>query len=93
MLVTGRAGLTGGAGSVNPTDALSKGRLVFAGVQSAASSTGLITIARIQFKVIGGHGASTTTATALGALLGTPATGSFSYRPYTALGEGTLQVP
>src|SRR5215831_4478922 len=84
---------TGGAGSVNPTDALTKGKLIFSGVQSAANSTGLITIARIQFKVIGAHGRSTTTASALGTLLGTPATGSFSYGSYTAVSEGTLQVP
>jgi len=82
----------GGAGSVNPTDAAT-GKLVCSGVQSDNNSTGLITIARIQFKVKGASGSATTTATALGTLLGTAATGSFSYGAYTAVVEGTVQAP
>ena len=81
-----------GAGSVNPTD-VARGTLVFSGVQSSAGQTGLISIARIQFKVVGTSGRTTATTTALGALLGTPATGSFSYGPYTVIVEDTLQVP
>jgi hypothetical protein len=81
-----------GAGSVNPTDA-ARGKLVFNGVQSAASTTGLITIARIQFKVVGASGRTASTVTTLGTLLGTPATGSFSYGPYTSVAEDTLHVP
>jgi len=82
----------GGAGSVNPTDR-ERGKLVFSGVQAASGSTGLITIARVQFKVVGASGSRATTVTALGPLLGTAATGSFSYRPYTAVVEGTIQAP
>jgi PKD repeat protein len=82
----------GGAGSVNPTDR-DRGKLVFSGVQAASGSTGLITIARVQFKVVGSSGSRATTVTALGPLLGTAATGSFSYRPYTAVVEGTIQAP
>ena len=83
---------SGGAGSVNPTDQ-ARGKLIFSGVQNTSSNTGLITIARIQFKVIGAHGARATTSTALGSLIGTPATGSFSYRPYTGIVEGTITSP
>jgi len=83
----------GAAGSVNPTDALSRGKLVFNGVQAPSFSTGLITIATIKFKVIGASGATTTTTTALGTLLGTGATGSFSYGSYTAVVEGTVHAP
>ena len=83
---------TGAAGSVNPTDA-SRGKLVFNGVQSSASSTGVITIARIQFKVIGASGRSSAITTALGTLLGTPSTGSFSYGPYTVIVEDVLRAP
>jgi hypothetical protein len=83
----------GSAGSVNPTDALTHGKLLFSGIQSVSGSTGVITIARIQFKVIGGSGATTSTATSLGTLLGTPATGSFSYGAYTQVVEGSLRAP
>jgi PKD repeat protein len=82
----------GGAGSVNPTDR-ERGKLVFAGVQSPSYSTGVMTIARIQFKVVGASGARASTVTALGALVGTSATGSFGYRLYTSVVEGTVTAP
>jgi PKD repeat protein len=82
----------GGAGSVNPTDQ-ARGKLIFSGVQNSLGNTGLITIARIQFKVIGAHGSQAGTTTALGSLIGTPATGSFGYRPYTTVVEGTVTAP
>jgi len=83
----------GGAGSVNPTDALSRGTLLFSGVQPAGGSTGVITIATIKFKVIGAPGHATTTATTLGLLLGASSTGSFSYGTLTAVREGTFVFP
>jgi len=82
----------GGAGSVNPTDA-SRGKLLFNGVQGSTNNSGLVTIATIKFKVVGAPGTATSTRTALGPLLGTPATGSFSYGPLTAIQEGSLTVP
>jgi len=83
----------GGAGSVNPTDANTLGKLIFSGVQPAAHSTGLITVAVIQFKVIGASGSSTTTRTAVGPLLGTAATGGFNYRSKTDVNEGSISSP
>ena len=82
----------GGAGAVNPTDA-SRGKLTFNGVQGTSNNGGVITIATIKFKVVGGPGAATSTRTALGLLLGTPATGSFSYGGLTTVQEGSLSVP
>jgi PKD repeat protein len=82
-----------GLGQVDPTHAFSTGTLSFSSTQSAAHSTGVIAIATIQFKVIGPHGATTTTTTALGPLLGTAATGFFSYGTQTTLVEATLQIP
>ncbi len=83
----------GGAGSVNPTDANSQGKLIFSGVQPAAQSTGVITIAVIRFKVIGASGSLSTTRTALGPLLGTAATGGFNYRSKTDVNEGSISSP
>jgi len=82
----------GGAGSVNPTD-VARGTLLFNGVQGSSNNGGVVTIATIKFKVVGAPGAATSTRTALGPLLGTPATGSFSYGPLTAIQEGSLTVP
>jgi len=82
----------GGAGSVNPTNA-GQGKLLFHGVQNYLGNTGLITIALVKFRVIGAHGSQTSTTTALGSLVGTSATGSFGYRPYTAVVEGTVTAP
>ncbi len=83
----------GGGGSVNPTDAISRGVLVFSGTQSVSASTGVVPIATIRFKVIGASGASSQTTTALGPLIGTGATGSFSYGSRTAVVEGGVQAP
>jgi PKD repeat protein len=81
-----------GGGSVNPTDAGS-GLLAFNGTQSSAANSGLVPIATIRFKVIGSSGAGTQTTTALGPLLGTAATGSFSYGSRTAVVESGVQAP
>jgi PKD repeat protein len=83
---------SGSAGSVNPTDA-ARGKLLFNGVQGSANNSGLLTIATIRFKAVGGPGSATSTRTALGPLLGTAATGSFSYGAFTAVQEGSLTVP
>ena len=83
----------GGFGSVNPTFALSQGRLEFTGTQPAGNSTGLIVIATVRFKVIGSPGSSTTTTTSLGNLIGTAATGSYNYRSKTATQEATITAP
>jgi hypothetical protein len=82
-----------GGGSVNPTDAVSHGVLAFTGVQSSSANSGVVPIATIRFKVIGSSGATTQTATSLGPLLGTTATGSFSYGSRTAVVEGGVQAP
>jgi hypothetical protein len=52
-----------------------------------------VTLATIRFRVIGTSGRSTTTATRLGPLIGSAATGFFSYTSVTSVQEGTLQVP
>lgn len=82
-----------GGGSVNPTDALARGTLVFNGTQSPSANSGVVPIATIRFKVIGAPGSSSQTRTALGALLGTAATGTFSYGSRTAVVEGGVQAP
>lgn len=80
-----------GTGTVNPTEALN-GKLRFSGRQGAANSTAVVTIATVRFKVVGSTGARTTTATALGPLLGTSATGGFNYRAATAIQEASYTV-
>jgi PKD repeat protein len=83
----------GAGGSVNPTNA-ANGRLVFSGVQSATqNNSGVVTIARVRFQVIGTPGAATTTLSAVGSLLSTSALGAFNYRPRTAIQEGTFVTP
>lgn len=84
----------GGAGVVNPTDALTQGKLVFSSFTLPASNnSGVIGLATIRFKVIGSHSSSTTTATTLGPLTGTVATGVYAYKPRTQVQEATLVVP
>ncbi len=82
-----------GTGQVDPTDAFSKGKLIFSGTQGPGMGSGLVAIATIQFKVIGPSGRAVTIATALGPLLGTAATGFFSYGSLTSVQEGATQVP
>jgi PKD repeat protein len=83
----------GAGGSVNPTNTAS-GKLVFSGTQSATqNNAGVVTIARIRFRVVGAPGSSTTTQSAVGPLLSTGALGAFNYRPKTAIQEGTLTAP
>jgi PKD repeat protein len=81
-----------GGGSVNPTDA-GAGMLTFNGTQSTAANSGVVPIATIRFKVIGPSGSGTQTTTALGPLLGTAATGFFSYGSRTAVVESGVQAP
>jgi PKD repeat protein len=84
----------GGAGVVNPTDALTQGKLVFSSfTMPATNNSGVIALATIRFKVIGAPASSTTTVTALGPLTGTAATGAYPYRPRTRVQEATLAVP
>lgn len=80
----------GGFGSVQPFAA--QGRLAFQGTLGAANRSGIITIAVVRFKVLGSLGASVTTASTVGALTGTAATGSFSYRSRTQIVETTLTI-
>jgi PKD repeat protein len=84
----------GGAGVINPTDAESAGRLIFSSFTlPEAGNHGVIPVATIRFKRIGTAGRTTTTRTALGALRGTAATGSYDYRPRTAIQEATFTAP
>ena len=84
----------GGAGVMNPTDAVAQGKLLFASfTMPAGNNSGVITIATIRFKVIGSPATATTTATFLGPLTGTAATGSYAYRPRTQIQEATIVVP
>jgi hypothetical protein len=82
-----------GAGSVNPTDAVAHGKLLLNGVQSIYGSTGVVALAYVRFKVIGGSGQATTTTTTLGAVRGTAGSGFFEYLPFTSILEATLQAP
>lgn len=84
----------GGSGSVNPTFALTQGRLSFSGGQgSGANNSGLVTIAIIRFKLIGAGGSAALVRAFPGAILGTAATGSFSYRSRTEVVDPTLILP
>jgi len=82
----------GGAGSVQPSAA--QGKIAFASFALPTNAnSGVITIATIRFKVIGPSGRSTTTASAVGPLIGTPATGNYNYRFRTAVLESRFTVP
>jgi hypothetical protein len=77
--------------SVNTTDALVKGKLVFAAVASSAQTTaqasGVVTLATVRFKVIGANGTSTTTVTSPGLLLSK--SNSYSYNSQTSVAEAS----
>jgi PKD repeat protein len=84
----------GGSGVVNPTDVLTQGKLAFRSFTlPTTNNSGVIAIATIRFKVIGSPGRATTTATSLGALTGTAATGSYPYGTRTHVQEATIAVP
>jgi PKD repeat protein len=84
----------GGSGVVNPTDALTQGKLVFSSfTMPASNNSGVIALATIRFKVIGSPASATSTVTSLGPLTGTAATGAYPYRPRTRVQEATLVVP
>ncbi|MBC7895853.1 MAG: PKD domain-containing protein [Cytophagaceae bacterium] len=72
---------------------VARGKLRFSGSTLAGQNSGVLTIARLRFTVRGGSGARVTTQTVVGPLIGTPATGSYNYRPKVEVKEGTLVVP
>ncbi|MBK8250995.1 MAG: PKD domain-containing protein [Gemmatimonadetes bacterium] len=69
---------------------IARGKVRFSGGTAPGQNRGVLTIARLRFKVLGGLGARATTFTALGPLVGTPATGSFNYRPKTDVREASF---
>lgn len=71
----------------------SSGRLTLRGTTSPGLDQGNLVIATIRFRPVGTAGQTTTTSTFLGALIGTPATGSFSYRVKTTIVEGQFVNP
>jgi hypothetical protein len=71
----------------------SSGRLVLRGSTTPGLDGGTLVIATIRFRPIGTAGASTTTRTFLGPLIGTSATNSFSYNARTRVIEATITVP
>lgn len=83
---------SGSPGGFNFTNA-PQGDISFSGSVTAQNSQGVIPIARVKFDVIGAPGATTTTQSTLGTLLGTPATGDFSYGSLTRVTEGTFTAP
>ena len=83
---------SGTPGGFNFTNA-PQGSISFSGSASDQNSQGVVPIARVRFNVVGAPGTSTTTQSTLGALLGTPATGNFSYGSFTQVIEGTFTAP
>mgnify|MGYP002779738412 FL=1 len=71
----------------------SSGRLVLRGATTPGLDAGTLVIATIRFRPIGPAGTSVTTSTFLGPLIGTSATGSFSYNARTRVIEGTIPMP
>jgi len=84
-----------GAGQAQTLDqsAASSGKLGFTGATIPANSSGVINIATVRFKAIGAIGATAATASTVGALIGTPATGSYNYRAKTRVQEDTFSIP
>ncbi len=71
----------------------SSGRLTLRGTTSPGLDQGNVVIATIRLRPIGTPGQTTTTSTYLGALIGTTATGSFSYRSKSTIIEGHFVNP
>jgi len=69
------------------------GRIGLNGTISGAQQQGLITIATVRFRPVGARGASTTTRTFLGPLIGPSSTNFFVYNSKTAIVEGEFRVP
>ena len=83
---------TSGTGSVNFTQALTRGVLFFRGAVAPAQSTGLVSIASVTLKVIGAAGQQSPITTYLGAVTGPSSTGSFSYRSRIKVEDPTYTV-
>ncbi len=83
---------TSGTGSVNFTQALSRGVLIFRGTAAPAQSTGLVSIAQVVLKVIGQAGQQSPITTYLGAITGPSSTGSFSYRTRVKIQDPSYTV-
>jgi hypothetical protein len=82
----------GGAGVVQTTNAL-QGKLVISSFTLPASAnSGVLQVATIRFKSIASARA-TTTVTAVGPLISTPANGAYDYRPKTSVVEATFTAP
>ena len=82
----------GGAGVVQTTHAL-RGKLVISSFTLPASAnSGVLQLATIRFKSIA-SGRATTTATAVGPLISTPANGAYDYRAKTNVVEATFTAP
>ena len=71
----------------------SGGKLRFTGATIPANSSGVINIATVRFKAIGAIGATAPTVSTIGALIGTPGTGSYNYRAKTRVQEDTFAIP
>ena len=78
--------------STNQTG-VSSGRLALRASTTPGLDQGNLVIATIRFRPVGTAGQAATTSTFLGPLLGTPATGSFSYNSKTSIIEGQFTIP
>jgi len=82
----------GQAQSINQSD-VARGKVVFGGSTLPAQNAGVLTIARLRFRITGASGARATILTVVGPLIGTVATGSYNYRPKVDVRDGVLVVP
>lgn len=82
----------GGAGGVQTTHAMQGKLIVTSFTLPTTANSGLVQLATIRFKSIPSS-RSTTTASAVGPLIGTPATGAFNYRSRTGVVEATFTSP
>ncbi len=86
--------LSNSGGSFNPTDATGgcKCKLIFSG-GGLSPNAGLVAIAIVRFRAIGGSGSNTTARAFLGPVLSTAALGGFNYRSLIHTVNGTLSLP
>lgn len=82
----------GGAGTVNPTNAL-QGKLSLSGTPPSGGSTGLVKVAVVRFVAFAAPGSATSTNVTLGSVAGSVAGGTADLLPRVVVHDGSFVTP
>jgi PKD repeat protein len=84
--------VVGGAGAVNPTNAL-QGKLSMSGTPPSGGRTGLVTVAVVRFVAFAAPGSATSTSVTLGSVAGLVSGGAADLLPRVVVHDGSFVTP